>query len=198
MTELHRVRTHFFDFQGGPGICTMYALDVDTFLTDLSTMWSAFVGYMPTGLNVAVEASGDLIEDTTGEITGAWTSDPATLRTGTRDGVYSAPAGGCINWLTSTIVDGRRLRGRTFVVPLGFNTTDASGQLASAVHTTLVNASTDFKNAQDASFVVWHRPVEAKAATAHSEEVVARAGGHGLVTGVKVMPGVAVLRSRRD
>lgn len=198
MVEISRVRVAFTNFIGAPGVATYYSLDSVTIVDSLSSMWGAFAGWMPSGVQIHVENSGDVLESTNGVITGAWSQTAAPDRVGATGGPYSAASGACITWDTETVADRRRLRGRSFVVPLGGSCFTAGGGINDATLATLRNASHDFFVSQDTSFVVWHRPVEARAADATHPERVERAGAVGLVTSSRVNPRGAVLRSRRD
>lgn len=57
---------------------------------------------------------------------------------------YAAPAGGRIEWRTPAIVNGRRLRGRTYVVPLTTGFFDTQGTLSASAITTLSTAAAAF------------------------------------------------------
>lgn len=186
MTELYRVRTALTGFPGGPGVTTMYFLDVATAVASVHTFWTDIIAKFPTDFHAQVENFGDIIEDTTGELTGAWSADAVTGLVGDQSDPYPAPAGAVITWGTDTILDGRRLRGRTFCVPYGGLNYEADGSLAGASITDLQGGGDALIVGQSTSFVIWHRPTGS------------HAGGNGLVTSCVVHDKVAVLRSRRD
>ena len=72
MTSLYRIRTAFTGFVGAPGVSTMYSLNPPTDLADLQALWTGLKGGMPTDVTISVLPSGDIIEDTTGALTGQW------------------------------------------------------------------------------------------------------------------------------
>jgi hypothetical protein len=186
MTELYRVRTLLTGFPGGPGVATMYFLDVATAVESVDAFWSAVHDKMPDDVTSHVENAGDIIEDTTGELTGAWSADAVGTHTGTGSGSYSAPSGVCVTWLTDTILDSRRLRGRTFIVPLSGDLYQDDGSIANDTVAGLQGNAEGLIAAQSTSFVIYHR------------KTGSHAGGNGLVTASIIHDKAAILRSRRD
>ena len=197
MTSLYRVRVALTGFPGGPGVATHYFLDVDTALPSLKILWTALGLVMPGTVTIQIQNAGDIINDVNGDITGAWTATAETAITGGGSGTYSAPSGLHVNWNTNTSLDGRRLRGRTFVVPVVSSFYDSTGTLSGSTAADIQGYGNAFVTAQSASFVVWHRPVEAKPADGSRPAVEQRDGGHGLVTAAAVKDRVSVLSSRR-
>jgi hypothetical protein len=61
-----------------------------------------------------------------------------------------------VQWSTTAIVGGRRLKGRTFLAPLWNSGYDGSGTILLATQTTLQTASNALAAA--GTLVVWHRP----------------------------------------
>ena len=117
---------------GSPGVSTFY-LDptpAQATIDSIRTFFNAFAGSLPTGLTINVPSSGDEISENTGDITGAWSvaTTPSTV-TGTGAGNYAGNAGAVIHWLTQGVVQNRRVRGRTFLVPLIAGAFDATGLL---------------------------------------------------------------------
>lgn len=198
MTTLFRQRTLLTGFQGGPGVATMYFLDVSTAVESVSRLWGEIAGFMPVGVTVTPERVGDTIEDTTGALVGSWVGGVVTPHAGVAAGSYAAPVGAVITWLTSTILDRKRLRGRTFAVPLAAGAFEANGTLSTATVTTLKAAGDQFIVEQGASAVVWHRPFAGAPAVPPRAARPAHLGGHGLITTCRVPDLAAVLRSRRD
>lgn len=56
--------------------------------------------------------------------------------TGTQSGVYASGIGGMIRWSTSAVVAGRRLQGRSFLVPMGSAQFGADGNVTNGAQTT--------------------------------------------------------------
>ena len=155
-------------------------------------------GFFPPDVTVAIEPQGDIIEDTTGVLTGSWVGLQTADMIGGNLGAYAAPVGAVVTWVTGTILDGHRVKGRSFLVPLGGAAFDDTGSLESGTLASIRNAGTTLIAAEAGNFVVWHRPRAAAAATPTRPAVTARAGGHAVVTACIVPDKACVLRSRRD
>jgi hypothetical protein len=90
-----------------------------------------------------------------------------------------------VRWQTSGIVNGRRVKGRTFLVPL-INTTYGSGVIGAGTVSAIQSAADTFVASAGADMRIWHRPT-------------AGAGGIAYPITAAVVPNLAtVLRSRRD
>lgn len=156
---------------------------------DLADRARAFLagiaGSMPD--DVQLTFPGEVLDrDTaTGVLTAVHAINPPAAVSGSQVGGYAAPVGARVHWHTSAIVSGRRLQGRTFIVPL------VSGAFAS--DGTLVEATRDALKAVAETYIdsgvnAW---VEASVWSPT----------HGIqadITSVTVPDQAAVLRSRRD
>lgn len=189
---INRVRVALTGFPGGPGVSTFYCNNVVTFRAAIHTFYEGLSSLRPADVTATVETTGDILDPVSGNLTGTWVDAPLTALPGFGTGAYAAPAGVVINWLTGSVIDGHRLRGRTFYVPLAANAYDLTGSIAAAELTTIRGASTDLVNSTTGNFLVWHRPRPI------TDPKGARAGGFAAVTGSVVNDRVAVLRSRRD
>ena len=198
MTTLNRVRVQGYGYPGGPGVSTFYFLDTTTACDSLYTLFNGFQGATPNSVNYLVESAGDQIEDTTGELVGAWSATPESIVDCSNTSSYQGPTGVLLKWHTDTILDGHRVSGQTFMVPIAAGVFDNTGHVGSSDLAGFAGYASAFVIAQDASFVIWHRPRAAKAADGSRPAVTARVGGHGLVTRSSVSTKAAVLRSRRD
>lgn len=147
---------------------------------------TAFRDHIPTGVSFYIPSGGDKIEDTTGELVGVWDSGGDSGGNGTGAATAAAGAGACISWKTGGIVNGKKLRGRTFIVPLPTADYDNQGSLTPAC----VAALNTLADAIQASgpLAIWHRPTKSAPASGNSYGVIAHS----------VRDKVAMLRSRRD
>jgi len=198
MTDLTRIRAQWSGFGGGPGVSTFYSLGSGLTVANLRAWFLAIAQYLPNTVTVQVENSGDVVDDVTGALVGAWAVSPVLPVVGVVGGSYSAPSGWITEWLTTTILDGHRLVGKTFCVPSAGSVLDGDGTLANTPITNLRAYTATAFAAMSGDLCVWHRPRVARAATAYHPAVTARDGGHGLVTGYRIPDKVVVLRSRRD
>lgn len=189
-----RVNSAWQNWPGAPGVTTFYAsptplqADIDS----VRAFFFALAGLLPTGLTIQVPSSGDNIDETDGTITGTWSVGvtPAVV-TGTGAGAYAGNAGAVVHWLSNGIVAGRRVRGRSFIVPIISSSYDTAGSLSAATITTLTNAATALESSAF-PMTVWARPFVHPTTPALN-----RAGSQHQVASIRV-PDLAVsLRSRR-
>lgn len=195
---LARISVSWQNWPGAPGVSQFYGdgPTMTSLVDAIRTFFEAIKGFIPQGLAITVPASGDLIDESTGKITGSWsqTSTPAVV-TGTGVGNYAGNAGFVVHWLSTTVVDGRRLRGRTFIVPAISSAFDATGSLAISSLPTIQAAAAALVTSAGAQMQVWHRPLYAKPKTV--PPTLIRPGSKASVTSSRV-PDLAVsLRSRR-
>lgn len=130
---------------------------------------------------------GEAIElnTTTGILEDVYTFTAPADVLGGGEGEFARPAGARIEWRTPAIVAGRRLRGRTFIVPMIGGAFDVDGTLDTTVIATLQAAADDYLDAgvfADSQPVVWSRT-------------------HGIladITSALIPDEATILRSRRD
>lgn len=181
----------------GGGLTTMYwspgtvggsTADATDCLARFRTVWETFKADISSSISVNWDALVLAIEATTGVLTGTFNAtDPATT-VGTNAGEpLPYQTQGLIRWGTATVINGRRLRGRTFV-PGPTETLNTTGGVPSSGYTTdlTAGAATIFTPGATASAaVIWHRPGPGGA------------GASSLITSATTSPNWSVLRSRR-
>jgi hypothetical protein len=153
----------------------------------LRAFFDGIKALFPTGLTFQVPSSGDIINQGSGALTGAWSvgTTPAVVTATGGTGTYAGNAGAVIHWLTPDLFNGRRLRGRSFLVPLVSSGFENNGSLSAATISTISTAATTFLAAVPGMWNVWHRPRPGFG------------GGNGTIDAFRV-PDLAVsLRSRR-
>lgn len=188
MANLNRVRVALTGFIGGPGVNTFYGLEAASLRAHLGNYYTALAAYLPTSVTWTIETTGDIIDPLTGDLVGTWADSSALTSSGSSSDAYAAPVGWCVNWMTGDVLDGHRLRGRTFHVPMGGSCSQNNGTLAETPLAAMRAAATAFIAACAGEFVIWHRP---KLSPAH-------AGGYSAVTSAVINDKASVLRSRRD
>lgn len=143
---------------------------------------------LPTSVSISIEPEVPIVASDSGEIQSFNTIEPPEAVTGQgTSGDFAGPAGAVITWRTDDLRAGRRIRGRTFLVPLRTFAYESDGTLTSDALGYLRNFADDMLGgALDGNLGVWSRPV----------------GGSGGVfataTGYTIPDMVAILRSRRD
>lgn len=182
MVDLTRIRAEWNGFPGAPGVSTFYAAGLITpALTAVTSFFGNLQAALPSGVTVQVENAGEVIDSATGQAIAAWSGPTQTVVGGSNSGGYSVASGAVVTWNTGVFVSGRRLRGRTFVVPLGGGQYDATGTLAPGTLDVLDDAAQVIIDSE-ADFHVFSR-TSLQAA---------------LISGRSIPDRVAVLRSRRD
>jgi hypothetical protein len=194
MSTLYRIRSVWTGFSGAPGYTNHYFGTTDPLAagaalaaSDVRTFWDTIKARFPSNVTITVDPLVALIEDINGEQSDEInvTPSPAAV-TGTGLSTYAAPVGASIAWSTSTYRFGRRVKGRSYIVPMSVNDFDAAGTLTSTAHSNLQAGAAGLV-AGGSQMVVFSRPTE-----------VHPIGGSSLVTGSTVPDRAAVLKSRRD
>lgn len=156
MTAMLRVKMRWSGFQGAPGYSIFHFRDFGgtgewnpgpteaaAAVARIDTFAQGILGVLPAGLTLQVQGDVEEIEDTNGSLTDIHAVTAPAARTPSHAaGPYSGPTGAVINWRTSTVRNGRRIRGRTFLVPLigaafennGTLTTTAIGTITTAAN----------------------------------------------------------------
>lgn len=196
--SIFRVRASVTGFTGGPGLMTQYfspavagfnealaQLSVDRVRDALiagSNLWGSPITW-------TIDGTVDELEETTGTLVDSLTVTPRSVSgTSANTGIGPAPAGAVVSWKTADVKAGKRVQGRTFLVPLNDAAFQSDGTLSTATLTEAGEFATAMGDAgaTDLVHVVWSRPRPGVAGSKHG------------ITGYTVPDKAAVLRSRRD
>lgn len=148
-------------------------------------LFAGLASFLPDPYTISFAAEVTELNTTTGVLEDIYAVSPGGPVNATGAGDWAAPAGIRVDWTTGALVAGRRLRGRTFFVPVIASCFDTNGSIEGDVLIGFsVNAATfyDASVVNDCNICVWSRT-------------------HGIladVTGHAVADEAAVLRSRRD
>lgn len=178
--------THYFG--GISGVPTV--ADVQGCIDRVRDFWTALNPGILTGVTWTVQAVVDFLGDDDGKLT---SSLAGVARTGTGS-LAGEPlpfqTQGLVAWSTSTILNGHRLRGHTYV-PAPSESDNAGGSPQASYVTRLGTAAAALLAAGTYVPVIWHRPIY------NAAGVLIRAGGQGPITGGSGRAAWSVLRSRR-
>jgi hypothetical protein len=162
----------------------------------MRTFWDAIKIYMPNEVSFTVSPVVDYYLTHNAELDGSVQAPtPPTPVTGTGTTAYSMAAGLKLNWNTTTIRNGRRVRGSTFLVPTVSGAFSVTGTADSSTRTAIQAAAATFLNSLSATGlkgVVWSRPLTAE------ELHGPRDGATADITAAEVSEKTAILRGRRD
>lgn len=192
--DMLKITARWTGFPGAPGYSNFFFAGGGGLISDANQVaqrvmdaFSEVVGQLAPGTIIRIEPEAAVVDSETGTTTGYRNiSDVAGLESlGT--GNYAGPAGAVVTWRTSDLRFGRRIKGRTFLVPLSGNAFDADGTINGGTISDLqAFAATLVGGDLDSEFGIWSRPRDG-------------AGGvFATVDSFSIPDRVAVLRSRRD
>lgn len=187
MATLAKIVVKWTGWAGAPGYSVHWADASGTLpLSDLRTFYNAALAYTPAGVTLTFPGSGDTIDEVTGSLNGTWAqSAPAAVTGGAGATQFPAPAGACVTWVTSRIINRRRLRGRTFIVPMYVGAYQLDGTLEASVMSALNSAAATLVTNAGSSLRIYHRPKGASS------------GQGAAIVGHSITDQVAVLKTRR-
>lgn len=199
MTDMAKVTVNWSGFIGGPGFTNLYFRAAaggaitqgvaDAATAKVHTWLTAWLGALPMNVTVTVDPSVEVVNDADGVLSAFFTTAPGAGRPGTGAGGYAAASGACINWYTTGIRFGRRVRGRSFMVPLYGGAFSTDGTIDDSKLSGFRTATSAMISTVDAAeLAVWNRPLK----------TVPGSGGSHVVTASTIPDKAAILSSRRD
>lgn len=150
---------------------------------DIGVFFGGLESLIPEEVTVTPDPVYQVVDIATGALVGEGSvGTPGPAVAGLMVGGWNAQMGILVEWLTGDFIGRGRVRGRTYLVPLG-ELSQADGTVPEATLTT-VRAWAAFIISGGHGFAVWHRPVNG-------------AGGQvATITGLVVRDHACVLRSR--
>lgn len=153
-------------FTGSPGYTTLWTrfagiitTNVDNMMTGMNQFTNDIASALPNAVTVSPVAEIQQYDEVTGVLIGLHTPVPAPVpKVGTGGVNFAAPVGAVINWGTGGINRGKRVRGRTFLVPLAAGAFEGDGTLLNGFRVPLQNAATNWRTSSAYTSVIWSRP----------------------------------------
>jgi hypothetical protein len=143
----------------GDGVSTFYfpgsATGFQAAVVDFSVALQSLV---PNTVGLRVEDTGDVIEDTTGDLVGTWTEGSVSDVGGANGSAFAAGVGLRIVWATNGITNNRRVKGTTFICPIGGDQFAGDGTLTSGARADASAAASVLQTTASAAPVIWRRP----------------------------------------
>ncbi len=192
---LLRVKARWTGFSGAPGYSIFHfnafddgsTVEAQNAANAVRSFFFSINSLLPQAVTVTVDTSVDVLEESTGQLTNIVGVTPPPTVVGMNTGSFSAPTGAVVHWTTGGVRNGRRVRGKTFLVPMAVVIYQNDGTLNTSNVTTITAAAQALIDSADTALVVYGRPTQGAAdGVAH------------VVTGQRVPDMAAVLRSRRD
>lgn len=197
---MFKIKTRWSGFTGSPGWTNFYfdtgtqtthgQTEMDSAAARTVNFWSSIKSLLPPTVTLTVQSDVEIIDPNTGQLTnvGAVAAQPAQTGSATA-APYSAATGAVMTLRTAGVRNGRRVRGRTFIVPTASSIFATDGTLGDANITTIQSAATTLIGAAASIRLgVYARPTT-------------KGGTDGQwypITSATVPDLAAVLRSRRD
>lgn len=196
--DMFRVTARWTGFPGAPGYSNFFFSsgfldggllgdEAQMLANRVRSAFDEISSLLPNNVSISIDPEVPIIDSDTGVIQSFNSIDPPSPVAPAGDRAYAGPAGAVVTWRTDDLRNGRRIRGRTFLVPLSTFVFDDDGTLKQSQFEFLRDfADTLMGPALEGDLGVWSRPV----------------GGSGgvfaTVTGYTIPDMAAVLRSRRD
>jgi hypothetical protein len=193
-----RVRTTLDYGTGGPGLNTMYFrpgtpggsnADAADVASRVRAFWFAIKVIYPSLYFLRVQSDVAAIEATTGALTGLFNGGAQATVTGTGAGTFMPKVAMILlQQRSALVVNGRLLKGRSYLGPVDTGSLTGSGVVSGATVALVVGATPGLQAVAPtlSQPVIWHRPGGAGA------------GADATITNYAVWSEFAELRSRRD
>ena len=195
MVNVLEVTVLWSGFTGQPGYSNFHIsaagikqTAVDNGVDGVFNLFEDWAPLFPAAMKFDIQTEVKEFDPATGILQALWapSSSPTQISGSSAYAFGAAPAGICVGWGTNGLNRGRKVRGRTFLVPMASNTFQDDGTLTSSALTTARDGATAYRTSAAYESLIWSRP---------------RAGAGGaafpIITSA-VKDKVAVLRSRRD
>lgn len=201
MAKMLRVKSKWTGFAGAPGYTNFYFqnnfstdptdAEATSAMTAVDGFWVGVLSILPPTVTVTVQGDVEVIEETDGSLADVFPKSTLSARIGSATSAgYSAASGAVVTWRSSGVHRGRRVRGRTFLVPCANVAYQSDGTLQPSTIGTLQTAANTLvtTTAPEPPFGIWARPSSKTATDGNFYEV----------SGATIPDIAAVLRSRRD
>ncbi len=192
---IYRVKIRWSGFSGAPGYTVLH-FDASTAPTQEGAQAAhdnarafavAFASATPSVVRLTVEAAVEVVDPTSGDLINVYTVTTGAQISGSGTGGFSSATGACITWETGEVKNGRRVRGRTFIVPMSSVYYETDGTITAGGLTDLQEAAANLAGG-GFNFGIWSRPSGPGATD----------GSFHTVSSGRVTDKTAILRNRRD
>lgn len=154
-----RYRVSMTNWPGAPGTMTFYLGTAVTDFSPIRTFLNTCSAFVPNGLSFVFPSSVDQFDETTGTLTSTLALTPlTTVTSAAAAGAYAGSAGALIRWVTGSFINGRRVQGRTYLVPMRSPSFGTDGSIDSTTLTSIQTAAAAMIASFGSDLKVWHRP----------------------------------------
>lgn len=165
--------------------------DANVAFTKMTTFKTAVRNLIPGTISLRVMSDIEVIDTPSGNLLNVFSGGTDTVQSGALPSSekWAAPVGAVITWGTNAVKNSRRVKGRTFLVPISSSVFDTDGTLNPTNSTTIDNAANALRTAtSDVQLVVYSRPSAPGATDGSAPEV----------TSHRIPDTAAILTSRRS
>lgn len=157
--------------EAGPSVSTFHFYDgtnppaVQTIANAVRAFFAAFPSLIPEECAVSFDSEVVRINTATGVLEESFPVIEPAVVAGTSSAAWAAGTGARVQWLTDRIINGKRVRGATFIVPLHSTSFTGTGRVSGATITTLNNAGAALISATGTAshpLSVWSRPTDVR------------------------------------
>lgn len=198
MAEVSRISVLWTGFPGSPGYSkfSFMPLADDTARnaagSALRTFFVAVAAYLPNGTTISIQPMVDNLDTVTGDLIGSlpMSSVPSPVVSTVAAAAYVGGSGFVVTWAAAGVFNGRRIRGRTFVVP-AVGCFESDGTITAICRSNVEGAGTALIAGAGQDLAVWNRQYT------KTTPPVPIAGDVRIASSATVKDMAAQLRSRR-
>lgn len=199
MAAVSTVTTEWTGFQGSPGYTKMNFLElsssqlVQSAVDSVRNFWFLIRANLKQDWTLTVKPMVQTFDLNTGDLVNEITAGTApVIVTGSvvPGAGFAAGVGFQVKWSTGQIMDGRKITGRTFVVPAA-SAAEFDGTILEATRTAAITAGNALISATGNEFCIWHKRYD------NSDPPKYIGGTTHVVSGCDVPDRVSVLKTRR-
>ena len=179
---------------GAPGFTSFYSnnLLAEPLVSSVKNFFEACKNTIPVPVTINYPSELEVFDEQDGIVSSTIPVTAPAQTVGFPATTFAAPAGVAVTWITGGIVEGHRVRGRIFMVPMAAGYQN-DGTLADSVRTGYHTAATALVAANGGDMVVWSRPRQPRLGPPPKPALL---GSAHPVLAAAVRDHVAVLRSR--
>lgn len=197
MANIDKIVVTWNGFVGAPGYSVLYASASQgaSLQGQVVSMFQSLAAYFNPIVSWNVAINGPTLDEATGKQVNAWSGGQVNTIPGTATGqAFASTSGALIRMETGQFANGRRIRGRLFLVPIAANTYFTNGNLSTTV-ANAIKAAADKLLTLPGQLVVYSRPVYDHSTT---PPTLKRPGLSHSVISMTCPTKVTYLSSRRD
>jgi hypothetical protein len=195
---LIRYRVGWIGWPGLPGVSTHYFSTSVADFAAVRTFYNAIKDHFPNLLTFQFPTSYDIINETDGKLASTVATAPLTqVSSASAAQGYSAATGALVRWNTSAVINGNKVVGRTYLVPLAQQTYANTGTVSTTVTNAIQTAANAMLSSYGDGLKVWARPFKGRTNVPNKPDIPARAGSFATALSATVPTTAAVMRSRR-